>query len=68
LGVQKPTFVVFNGFFFEFLTLFILWGNNFLIPNLFSRIVDVSDAPRGGVQVLFGRQKPQSPPLGSGLP
>jgi hypothetical protein len=31
-------------------------------------IVSVSDAPRGGVQVLFGHQKQRSPPLGSSLP
>jgi len=45
-----------------------LGGCNFLISNLFPIIVRVSDAPRGGVQVLFGHQKQQSLPLGSGLP
>jgi hypothetical protein len=54
--------------FFEFLTPFILGGRNFLISNQFSTIVSVSDAPRGRVQVLFGHQKQQSPPFGSGLP
>jgi hypothetical protein len=39
---------------FEFLTLFTLGGDNFLISNLFSTIVSMSDAPRGGVQILFG--------------
>jgi hypothetical protein len=68
LGVQKSTFVMLSDFFFEFLTPFTLWGRTFLISNLFSTIVDVSDASRGGVQVLFGHQKQQSRPLGSGLP
>jgi hypothetical protein len=34
----------------------------------FLTIVNVSDVPRGRVQVLFRHQKQQSPPLGSSLP
>jgi len=45
------------------LTPFTLGGHNFLISNLFSTIFSVLDAPRGGLQVLFGHQKQQSPPL-----
>ncbi len=52
----------------KFLALFTLEGHNFLISNLFLPIVSKSDAPEGGVQVLFGHQKQQSPPLGSDLP
>jgi hypothetical protein len=47
---------------------FTLGACNFHIYNLFSTIVSVSDAPRGGVQVLLGHQKQQSPPLGCSLP
>jgi hypothetical protein len=54
---------VLNGFFSEFLTPFTLWGHNFLIFNLFLTIFSVLDAPRGGLQVLFGHQKQQNPPL-----
>jgi hypothetical protein len=43
-------------YFFEFLTPFILGGLNFLISNLFSTIVNVSNVLRGGVQVWFGHQ------------
>ncbi len=47
----------------------LLWrGGNFLISNPFLMIVSVSIAPRGWVEVLFGLQKQQSPPLESGLP
>ncbi len=53
---------------FEFLTPFTLRGCNFLVPNLFLTIVSVLDAQREGVQVLFGHQKQQRPPLGSNLP
>ncbi len=55
--------------FFEFLTPFTtLEDQNFLISNLFSTIVSVSDAPTGEAPVLFGHQKQRSPPLGSSLP
>ncbi len=63
LGVYEPAFVVFNSFFWEFLTPFTLVGHNFLISNLFSTILNVLDAPRGGLQVCFAHQKQQSPPL-----
>jgi hypothetical protein len=63
LGVLKPTFVVFNSFFLEFFTPFTLGGHNFLISNLFSAILSVLDAPRGGLQVCFAHQKKQSPTL-----
>jgi hypothetical protein len=54
---------VFNGFFSEFFTPFILGSHNFLIFNLFWMIFNVLDVPRGGLQVLFGHQKQQSLPL-----
>jgi hypothetical protein len=50
-------------FFFEFLTPFTLGDDNFLISNLFLRVLSVLDMPRGGIQVLFGHQKQQNPPL-----
>jgi hypothetical protein len=63
LGVQKLTFVVFGGLFFQFFfTPFTFGGHNFLISNPFSMIVSGSDVSRGGVQVLFG-----DPPLGFGF-
>jgi len=34
----------------------------------FLMILNVPNAPIKGDQVLFGHQKQQSPPLGSGLP
>jgi hypothetical protein len=40
---------------FEFLTLFTLGGDNFLISNLFSTIGSVSDVPRRGFQLMIGR-------------
>ncbi len=43
-------------------------GHNFLNSNPFLIIFSASDALIGEVQVLFGPQKQQSPPLGSGLP
>jgi len=43
--------------FFEFLTPFTLGAHNFLILNLFLMILNVLDASRGGLQVLFGHQK-----------
>ncbi len=64
MGDQEPTFVVFSAF---FLTPFTFEGHNFLIFDLFSIIVCVSVAPRGGVQVLFGHQKQQSPLIGCSL-
>jgi hypothetical protein len=54
---------MFNGFFSEFLTPFTLGGHNFFIPNFFLTIFNVLDVPRGGLQVLFGHQKQQSPPM-----
>jgi hypothetical protein len=67
-GVWESAFVMFSGlFFYLFLTPFMLGVHDFLISNPFSTIVNVSNVPRGGVQVLFGNQKQQSPPLGSEL-
>jgi hypothetical protein len=43
-------------------------GNNFQVFNPFLTIVSISDASGEGHQILFGHQKQQSPPLGSGLP
>jgi hypothetical protein len=63
LDVLEPAFVVFNSFFLEILTPFTLGGHNFLISSMFSDILSVLDAPRGGLQVCFGHQKQQSPPL-----
>jgi len=54
---------MFNCFFSEFLTPFTLGGHNFFILNLFLTIFSVLDALRGGIQVFFGHQKQQSPPL-----
>jgi len=54
LDVQKSTFVMLGGLLFGFLDPSLLWGCNFLIFYSFSTIVRVSDAPRGGVQILFG--------------
>jgi hypothetical protein len=53
---------MFNGF-FEFLTPFTLGDDNFLISNPFSMILIVLDAPKRGIQVLFGHQNQQNPPL-----
>jgi len=39
------------------------WGFNFFISNLFSTSVNLSDVPKGGVQVFFRHQKQQSLPL-----
>jgi hypothetical protein len=47
---------VFSGlFFFEFFTPFNLGGRNFLNFNPLLTIASVSDAPRQGVQVVFGK-------------
>ncbi len=46
-------FVVFNSFFFKFLTPFTLGGCNFLISNLFSTIFCVLNVPRGGVDFFL---------------
>jgi hypothetical protein len=54
LGVWEPVFVVLGGFLKKS---FILGGHNFLISNPFLKIVSVSHASRGGVQVLFGQHK-----------
>jgi hypothetical protein len=67
LGVWKAALIVFGGFFFEFMASFSLRANNFLISNPLLTIVSVSDASRGGVQILFGHQKQWSPPFGSGV-
>jgi hypothetical protein len=50
MGVYEPAFILFNSFFLEFLTPFTLVGHNFLISNLFSTILNVLDAARGGLQ------------------
>jgi hypothetical protein len=68
LGVRELAFVMFGGLCFGVLDPFTLEGHNFLISYSFLTIVSMSDAPRGGVQILFGHKKQQSPPLGSGLP
>jgi hypothetical protein len=49
--------------FFEFLTPFTLGDHNFLISNPFSTILIVLDAPRGGLQVLFGHHNQQNLPV-----
>jgi hypothetical protein len=52
---QELAFVMFGGlFFFELLDPSTLGGCNFLILNLFSMIVTLSDVPRGGIQVSLG--------------
>jgi hypothetical protein len=53
--------------FFNFLSPLIWADCNFLICNLFSTIVSVSNVPRREVHILFGHQKQTSPPLGSSL-
>jgi hypothetical protein len=45
-----------------------LEGRNFFNYNPFLTIFSAPDAPIEGVQVLFGHQKQQSPPLGFSLP
>jgi hypothetical protein len=45
----------------------LLGGHNFLISNPFLTVMLVWDASRGGVQVLVGHHKRQSPSLGSSL-
>jgi hypothetical protein len=55
---QWFVFLVFDPLFF--------WGwggHNFLIFHPFLTIFSASDAPIGGVQVLFRHQKQRSPPL-----
>jgi len=42
-------------------------GHNFLVSNPFLKNISALNAPRGGVQVLFGHQKQWSLPLGSNL-
>jgi hypothetical protein len=59
LGIS---FVVFDDLCFWVLDPLYFVGCNFLISNLFWMIISMSDALRGGVQVLFGYQKQQSPP------
>ncbi len=49
--------------FFEFLTPFTLGDHNFLISNPFSTTLIMLNVPRGGLQVLFGHQNQQNPPL-----
>jgi hypothetical protein len=60
-------FVKLSGFFFEFLSRSTLGACNFLNFNPCFMIFSVSNALVRRVQVLFGHQKQQSPPLGSGL-
>ncbi len=58
LSVRELVFVVLGDLLFSVLDPpSTLRGCNFLIFNPFSTIVSVSDARRGGVQVLFGHQK-----------
>jgi hypothetical protein len=54
---------MFNSFFLEFFTPITLEDHNFFNSNVFSTILGVLDASRGGLQVLFGHQMQQSPPL-----
>ncbi len=54
--------------FLSFLTPFILGDCNFLISNPFLMIVNVLNVPRRGLQVLFGHQKQQNPPLDLAYP
>jgi len=56
---------MFNSFVFEFLTPSLWGGHNFLISNPFSTIFNVLDAPRRGLQVVFGLYKQQTPSLAS---
>jgi hypothetical protein len=49
LGVQEPSFIAFNGFFFEFLTLSILGGRNFLNYISFLMIFNALNVPLGRV-------------------
>jgi len=57
-NIRKISFPSYKTFcFLEFLTPFTLGGHNFLISNLFSTILSVLDAPRGGLQVCFAHQK-----------
>ncbi len=60
MGVWDSAFVMFNGFFSDFLTPFTLGGHNFLSFNLFFMIFSVLIVPRRGLQVLFVHQKQQS--------
>ncbi len=53
--------------FFE-LTLFYFGSHNFFNSVSFLMIFNVTNAPRGGVQVLFRHKKKWSLPLGFGLP
>jgi hypothetical protein len=55
-------------FFFEFLTPFTLQGHNFFIYNPFLDDYKYLKCAKEGIQIWFGHQKQQSPPLGSGLP
>jgi hypothetical protein len=55
--------------FFSILDRLYFGGNrNSLVFNLFLEKISASNAPRGGVQVLFGHQKQQSSALKSSLP
>jgi hypothetical protein len=47
----------------KILTPFTLGDYNFLVSNPFLTILIVLDALRGGLQVLFGHQNEQNPPL-----
>jgi hypothetical protein len=68
LVIQEWVFIISVICLFEFLTLFTLVGHNFLISNPFSTIVSVSNAPGGGVQVLFGHKNNGALPLDLAFP
>ncbi len=53
--------------FLKFLTHSTLGGCNYFNSIPFLTIFNVPNAPIKGVQIFFGHQKQQSPPLGSGL-
>ncbi len=54
--------------FFEFLTPFTLGGHNFLISNLFSMIVSVSNVPRGGFKFCLDTRNNGALPLDPACP
>jgi hypothetical protein len=68
LGVQESTFVAFGGLFFWVLEPLYFGGHNFLSSIPFLMIFSVLYVPIERVQVFFGHQKQQNPPLGSCLP
>jgi hypothetical protein len=46
LGVWEPAFLLFDGFVFGVFDTLYFGGNNFLISNPFSTIVNMLDVPR----------------------